>query len=142
MRRVIVLNSKGGCGKTTVATNLASYYAAKGFKTVLFDYDPQASSCYWLKRRAEDKPAIHGVAAADNGPMTVTRSWHMRLPPDTQRIVLDTPAGARISDFAPHIQAADAVLLPVLASSIDIHASAAFIKDLLIVGKLRNTKRG
>ena len=144
MRRIIVLNSKGGCGKTTVATNLASCYAAKGYSTVLFDYDPQASSYQWLQRRAEDKPPIHGVSAAENGGMSqglrTTRSWHMRLPPNTQCVVLDTPAGARISYFAPQIQESDAILLPVLASPIDIQASAAFIQDLLLVGKLRKYK--
>ncbi|MCG7961877.1 MAG: ParA family protein, partial [Candidatus Thiodiazotropha taylori] len=49
MKRLLILNSKGGCGKTTIATNLAGYYASAGTPTALFDYDPQGSSHRWLE---------------------------------------------------------------------------------------------
>ncbi|HHH42709.1 MAG TPA: ParA family protein, partial [Gammaproteobacteria bacterium] len=52
MLRIAVMNTKGGCGKTTVATNLASYCASRGCGTVLRDYDRQASSTRWLRARS------------------------------------------------------------------------------------------
>ena len=51
MRHILVTNSKGGCGKSTIATNLAAYYADEGYATVLADYDPQGSALSWLHER-------------------------------------------------------------------------------------------
>ena len=44
MRHVMVMNSKGGCGKSTIATNVASYFAREGYKVELADDDPQRTS--------------------------------------------------------------------------------------------------
>ena len=41
MLAILVSNAKGGCGKTTLATTLASAYAVGGFKVALADADPQ-----------------------------------------------------------------------------------------------------
>lgn len=135
--RVIVMNSKGGCGKTTVATNLASYCAAKGHGTALFDYDLQASSIRWVKGRPKDRPVIHGVAAYEPPPQGMTRAWQMRVPPGTRYVVMDTPAGFAGIDLEDRVAEADVVLIPVLPSVIDIQSTADFIRDLLLVGKAR-----
>ena len=58
MRNILVMNSKGGSGKTTIATNLASYLASINKKVVLMDFDPQSSSMAWLKARSPAKPPI------------------------------------------------------------------------------------
>jgi chromosome partitioning protein len=64
----MVLNAKGGCGKSTLATNIASYFAAdEGAAVALADYDPQRSSLDWLDRRPEDRAKIVGVAAFEDG---------------------------------------------------------------------------
>ena len=63
MRHIMVLNAKGGCGKSTIATNLASYYATQDKKVALADYDPQRSSLDWLAKRPADRPVIEGVEA-------------------------------------------------------------------------------
>lgn len=138
MRRIIVMNSKGGCGKTTVATNLASRYANRGYATALFDYDPQASSMRWLTLRDPRQPGIHGVAAVEDSARSVTRAWQLRIPPTTQRIVIDTPAGLHLQERLPQLRDADTVLVPVLPSSLDIHATTNFIRDLLLIAKLRS----
>jgi chromosome partitioning protein len=80
MKRITVINMKGGCGKTTIATNLASAYASRGRITTLIDYDPQGSSMYWMNTRPDDVSKINGIAAyPSNKP--VTRSWQLQLPP-------------------------------------------------------------
>ncbi|MBI2383830.1 MAG: ParA family protein [Gammaproteobacteria bacterium] len=141
MRRVIVLNTKGGCGKTTVATNLAACYAARGLRTTLFDYDPQCSSLSWLKIRSRELPPIHGVAAHEPSGAPLSGAWQMRVPRDTQRIVVDTPAGLRASDLVGRVQPSDSILIPIQPSAIDIRATADFIRDLLLVGKVRQPQR-
>ncbi len=136
MHRILVLNAKGGCGKTTIATNLAAYYASSGRNTTLLDYDPQGSSSKWLSLRSPERPAIHGVAAHQRR-RDVTRAFQMRLPPEAERVIVDAPAGVSGLGLVEYVQRADTILLPVLPSPIDIHAAAHFIQDLLLVGKVR-----
>jgi len=81
MQRILVLNPKGGSGKTTIATNLASYFASQGDRPLLQDNDPQASSSRWLKKRKPDQPFIHGVAAFERN-ARMTRAWQMGMPPE------------------------------------------------------------
>src|ERR1041385_5923908 len=100
MKRIIVLNAKGGCGKTTVATNIASGYEIRGFKTALIDYDPQGSSMEWLRARAAGLTALHGVAISDASRVPLAGAWQLKVPRDTQRVVVDTPAGLRAMDLA------------------------------------------
>lgn len=137
LRRIVVINSKGGCGKTTIATNLASCYARHGYHTALFDYDPQGSSMRWLRSRDENQAGIYGVVAHKSASNTKTKSWQLRLPIGTQRVIIDTPAGLRETDLLDHIQNIDEIVIPVLPSPIDIHSTADFIRDLLLIGKLR-----
>jgi chromosome partitioning protein len=138
MQRIIVINTKGGCGKTTIATNLASYYANNGFVTALMDYDPQGSSTRWLKLRPRDKQAVHGINAHKRQSLQTTRAWQMRVPGDTERLIIDAPAGVAGDDLHSFVQQVDTILIPVLPSPIDIHSATAFIKDLLLIGKVRN----
>lgn len=139
MRKIVVINGKGGCGKTTVATNLATWYANRGFKPALFDHDPQTSSMRWLRGRTADLPAVHGVSAQSRQKLGITRSWQLRVPADTRRIIVDTPAGLAGLDIVDHIQGADCILIPVLPSAIDIEAGADFIRDLLLKGCVRSS---
>jgi chromosome partitioning protein len=131
------MNSKGGCGKTTVATNLASYCVSQGYPTDLFDFDSQASSSHWLKARCDDHPAIRGVAAYLPPQSGMTRSWQLRVAPQTRFVIKDTPAGQTGPDLAERVNEADVILIPVLPSAIDIHSTANFIRDLLLMGKAR-----
>ena len=100
-RRIVVLNPKGGSGKTTIATNLAAYFACNGFSTVLIDEDPQGSSLRWLNKRPDECPLIYGVSMY-NYPGKVTRTFATRLPHRTQRIVVDTPAALTKTAFSRH----------------------------------------
>ncbi|MEN8763437.1 MAG: AAA family ATPase [Thiogranum sp.] len=138
MLRIAIMNTKGGCGKTTVATNLASYCAAQGCPTALFDYDRQASSTRWLNVRQDGLPFIHGVAAFEPPRKGVTRAWQMALPAGTQYVIADTPAGYSPIDIEDRVSEADVILIPILPSSIDIHCTADFIQDLLLISKARS----
>lgn len=129
MHHVMLLNPKGGCGKTTLATNLASFYAACGLSTALVDYDAQGSSTRWLAVRASTLPPIHGIAAYRR-PAGVTRSWHLRLPAGTQRVITDTAAGVSAPQLTELVARADTVIVPVLPSHIDIDAAFDFIDAL------------
>ena len=139
--RIAVMNTKGGCGKTTVATNLASYCAAQGCGTALFDYDRQASSSRWLNVRQDSLPFIHGVAAFEPPKNGTTRAWQMALPAGTRYVIADTPAGYSAVDIEDRVAEADVILIPILPSSIDIHCTADFINDLLLIGKIRSLNK-
>jgi chromosome partitioning protein len=137
LQRIIVTNAKGGCGKTTIATNIASHYALQGKTVRLFDHDTQGSSLAWIARRQETVAPIIGIDASKNSDHRLTRSWQMRVPPETDVALIDSPAGTDISELAMLFQLNDSILIPVLPSPIDIHATAHFIKALLTTGGAR-----
>ncbi|MGD2137669.1 MAG: ParA family protein [Gammaproteobacteria bacterium] len=129
-RKIVVINSKGGCGKTTLSTNLAGYYAAHGYPAALFDYDPQDSASRWLAQRPPERAVIHGVAAAHPAAAGLTRSYQLRLPPEVRRLVLDTPASLKRMELVEILRNATAIIVPILPSTIDLHVTSAFIRDL------------
>jgi len=137
VQRILVVNGKGGCGKSTISTNLAGYYASAGFKTALFDFDPQGSSMQWLSMRQADHNPIQGVDAYRRPGSMVTRTFQVRIPPGTQRVILDAPAGASGQALLEMVREADTIIIPVTPSPIDIHATSRFIGELLLTGKVR-----
>jgi chromosome partitioning protein len=139
VRTILVINSKGGCGKTTVTTNLASYYASTGKKVAIMDYDPQGSSLEWLKQRPTNRAPIHGANAVKQTGQPL-RSLHMWVPDETDILFLDAPGGINGILLQDIVAKSELVIVPVTPSPIDIHATAKFIKDLLIFGKVRARK--
>ena len=131
--RVVVLNPKGGSGKTTLAFNLAGYIASTGRKVALVDMDPQGSSTRWLQNRGADHPPILGISSPEtngNGDQVVD------VPEDIDVAVIDAPAGVTGAQLIDYTCGAHAVLLPVLPSDLDIHAAARLVKDLLLVAQV------
>jgi len=128
MRHVMVLNSKGGCGKSTLATNLAVWFARAGKAVCIADYDPQRTSLDWLAQRPADLPAISGVAAFDDGVRGVPRS--------TDVLIIDAPARVHGAELNELVRRADTILVPVLPSSIDMRACSHFMDELLEIGKV------
>ena len=99
MRHIMVMNAKGGCGKSTLATNIASYYADAGQTVALADYDPQRSGLDWLDRRPDSRPEIVGVSGFESGLKHVPRSADM--------VVIDAPArshGKELTDLVKHAE--------------------------------------
>ena len=123
MRSIVLLNAKGGCGKTTLATNLAGYYAAQGKSVLLADFDPQGSSMDWLAARPADRPRIEGVKAWREP----VRATHL---PDY--LLIDAPARVAGRELSHLVRHAEAVVVPVLPSPIDIRAAAHFVRELLL----------
>lgn len=131
MRSILVVNPKGGCGKTTISTNLATYYAVWNTSTALVDLDPQQSSMEWLRVRPDSEVAIQGF----NG---LQGKIYPRA--DTQRVIYDVPARTDSAKVARLIKLVDVVLIPVLPSAIDIRSAASFIADIVARVKKNNAK--
>ncbi len=129
MFRIIVLNPKGGCGKTTLSVNLASHFSQQGKVTTLMDLDPQGSSVFWAHRRPGDHPEIQ-LVDAHNCSASVTRSWAIQPPKNTEVLVIDTPARPNLHIINPLLVDASAIIIPVQPSEFDIHTAANFITQL------------
>lgn len=140
MQKIVLLNPKGGSGKTTLATNLASYFAVSGLRPTLMDMDAQGSSTRWLSKREAAQRHIYGIAGYERN-SRVTRSFATRLPLDTQRLVVDTPAALSTQDLPDITRNATAILVPVLPSDIDIHAAARCISNLLLIAKVKREEQ-
>jgi chromosome partitioning protein len=128
----MVLNPKGGCGKSTLATNLASYYAKQGKKVALADYDPQESSLDWLTQRPKKRPPIIGLAGHKDG--------LKHLPRDTDVVIIDAPARSHGKELTNLLHHAETVLIPVLPSLIDMQAVKKFITELRATPTVKNRK--
>jgi chromosome partitioning protein len=133
MLRILVASSKGGCGKTTIATNLAAYYALDGKNTVLVDTDRQASSMHWAEKRVGFAAPVLPISGVKSG-------WSARIPQDAQRIVVDAPAGIRANELAELLDDVHALVIPVLPSRIDLEASEAFLAEVAALPKIKRGK--
>lgn len=140
LNRVVILNPKGGCGKSTLATNIAASYAQSGPVPAIMDYDPQGSTIAWLDRRSGGLPDIHGIAAYKKT-MQATRSWQLRVPNETKTLIIDSPASISHDDLRELTRDSTSILVPVLPSSMDIHAASRCIADLLLVAKVDRRDR-
>jgi chromosome partitioning protein len=94
----------------------------------------------WIERRPVSKPPIHGIAAYKKT-MQATRSWQLRVPNETENLIVDSPASLNHDDLREVTRDASSILVPVLPSSIDIHAASRCISDLLLVAKVDRRDR-
>jgi chromosome partitioning protein len=122
MRSIMVLNSKGGSGKSTVATNIASYYAAQGNKVILVDLDPQSSSLDWLAARPSGRSSISGIDGA---------AGQYRVPRNANYVIYDTPAAVHGAELSALLRRAQSIIIPVLPSPIDMRAATPFVQKVL-----------
>ena len=138
LHKVVVLNPKGGSGKTTLAFSLAGYLASTGRKVGLLDMDRQGSSTHWLRNRPDSLPKIHALSAPAGGSGTVD------VPDDVDCVVIDAPAGLVGAQLIDYTCGAHAILVPVLPSDLDIHAASRLISQLLLKAQVsrRNGRLG
>jgi len=130
MKTILVASSKGGVGKTTIATHLAAQSALDGRRTVLVDADPQGSSTRWAQRRAGLESAVLPLDGTGAG-------WRRQLPADSELVVVDAAAGAMAGDLGSFLDRADAVVVPVLPSVLDIEATVGFLDTLAKNARVR-----
>ncbi len=129
MRHIMVLNAKGGCGKSTLATNIAAYFANEGASVALADYDPQRSSLDWLERRPADRASIAAVAGFEDGLRHAPRSADI--------LVIDAPARSHGKELTDLVNHAETIVVPVLPSTIDMQATSTFLEELKNVGRVQ-----
>ncbi len=132
MLTTLVASSKGGCGKSTLVTQLASHWAQVGQHTAIVDADRQGSSFRWAAQRPDNVP---GVLAFEGG-----RRSLQKLPPDTAQLLVDTAAGSRERELEPYLEQANVLLVPVLPSSFDLDATLAFVDELQSINRIRRGK--
>lgn len=129
MRTIMLMNAKGGCGKTTLATNIATWFADEGATVALADFDPQGSSLDWLEARKdyEGIPDIQGIDATRN-PVKPARG--------TDILIMDAPAGTHGSEINSMLKRVQSLIVPVLPSPIDMRACGRFLEELLRSGRV------
>jgi chromosome partitioning protein len=130
MKSIMVINSKGGSGKTTIAVNLAAYCAQKGYETYLVDLDPQGSSTQWLKERPLNKSKIRGSTKFQK-PLKKNKNTV---------VVYDVPAAVYGSRLDSYIKKADMIVVPVMPSPIDMKAAGDFLVSLRAMGPVIRNK--
>ncbi|MEX1828553.1 AAA family ATPase [Luteibacter sp. CQ10] len=131
MLTTLVASSKGGCGKTTLVTQLATHWVQAGKHTAIVDADRQHSSLKWARRRPENVPAVTAIEGS--------RKAFDRLSDDIQRVIVDTPAGVDEKDLEPYLERADVILVPVLPSQFDLDATLDFLS---LLKRIPRVKRG
>ena len=132
MLTVLITNSKGGCGKTTIATNLASAFAAGGFKTALAEADPQGSCLAWLARRPDTAARIRGLDWMEGAGS---------VPKKTARLVIDSGASLEMALAKELVRRADVIVVPVLPSFFDQESSSQYLARLEELKPIRKNKR-
>ena len=133
MQKILVASSKGGCGKTTIATNLAAHFAQEGKNTVLVDADRQGSSQRWAEKRAGLPAAVLAISG-------LRKDWQNKIPADAERVIVDGPAGIRPGELAELLDGIDALLIPMLPSRIDLEASEAFLGEIASLARIKRGK--
>lgn len=132
MLTTLVASSKGGCGKSTLVTQLASHWAQTGQHTAIIDADRQGSSFRWAGMRPDNVPGVLGLQGG--------RKALQKLPPDTRQLLIDSPAGSGEKELEPYLEQANVLLVPVLPSSFDLYATLGFIEELQSINRIRRGK--
>ena len=133
MRTILVASSKGGAGKSTLSTSLAAHFAVEGKRTVLVDADKQHSAIRWCEKRAHLETAVLPIDGT-------VKNWQKLVPENAQIVIIDAPAGAMGDDLDAYIEMADAVLVPVLPSMIDIEATVPFLNSMAKNARVKKKK--
>jgi chromosome partitioning protein len=124
MKVVVVANPKGGAGKSTLATNIAGYFASRGHHVMLGDADIQQSSKFWLQQRPASLPPV-ATWVIEAGKVPTAKP-----PQGTTHVVIDTPAGLGGAALKELVQRADKIVVPLMPSVFDMQATHAFLLEL------------
>ena len=131
---ILIMNSKGGVGKTTISTNLASQLSERNRKNkvVLVDHDVQGSSATWLRTRSKRLRHIGGMFPAKDNAVRFKRTWRLQLAQDITHVVVDSAAGLSSFDLTDRIRESDIIIIPCMPSAIDMAATSNFVSKVFI----------
>ena len=134
MHKIMVANPKGGCGKSTLAIHLASWFAQRGAAVCLGDLDRQKSSHQWLERRPARLPKIVPWLADSD-------AVSMQAPPSQCKVaILDSAAGLHGKALKHWLGEVNRVVVPISPSPFDMHASERFFEELAATKALRKER--
>jgi chromosome partitioning protein len=123
MKVISILNHKGGVGKSTIATNLAGYFANSGHEVLLGDFDIQQSSQNWLGMRPDSAAPINTWEIIDGQLVTP--------PESTSRIIIDSPAGIRAHSLKKMVGMSDKVIAPLKPGTFDMLSTQVFLEEII-----------
>lgn len=130
--RVCVINGKGGCGKTTVATHLAAGLAVSGLTTLLVDLDRHRGASRWHKIRPKSAARLS---------LDDWRKDFGAVPKGTDRVIIDCPASLRLPQVREIVAESDLLIVPLLPSIFDQHATKLFLQRLQKIKKVRTGRK-
>ena len=139
--KITIMNGKGGSGKSTIATNLATVLSTHANSVTLIDNDPQCSSMRWLKERPHSSIPIKGLTASEVTGLRNIKLWTSSIGPETRYVIIDTQAGLRGMELSDAIDRSDMIIIPVLPSAIDMRATADFVAQLFLSKSYRRTRK-
>jgi chromosome partitioning protein len=140
LHKIVILNPKGGCGKTTLATNLASYFALHGPPPTLIDCDPQGFSLGWLDKRSAERPPIFGLRGYGDR-FELTDLLRIEVDPRSTIAIIDLPAAIPYGRLHAYTHLADSLLVPIQPSEVDVYSATRFIATLLLDVQLDRSER-
>ncbi len=121
MQVLMMANSKGGVGKSTLATNLVGTALELELKVLMIDLDRQKSLDKWSVRHGGAVPCITKLPGGHRGLARLGR-------PDV--VVIDTPAGIRGEGLDRVLSLSDMIIVPTGATLVDLEATRKFIQRL------------
>ena len=136
LKKIVLINPKGGCGKTTLATNLASFYALRGSTPTIIDCDPQGYCVRWLEQRPADRPLCYGIEGHSADPREP-----IEVPPDSRVVIIDLPSAIPFEELHAYTHFADSLLLPIAPSAIDVFSASRFVAELMLDVQLDRSER-
>ena len=140
LHKIVILNPKGGSGKTTLATNLASHFAQTGPPPTLIDFDPQGYSMRWVERRPNERAKVHGIAGYD-AVLDGIPSGNIGAWSESRHVIVDLPAAIAADKLYDYVYDAHSILIPVMPSAIDAYAASRFIAELLLNAQIDRRDR-
>lgn len=139
--RITIMNGKGGSGKSTITTNLATVLSTHPNSVTIIDNDPQASSIRWLRERPHTSVPIKGVTAGEITRLKNIQLWNSGISSETKYVIVDTQAGLKGIELSDVIDRSDMIIIPVLPSAIDMRATADFVAQVFLSKAYRRTRK-